>query len=156
MVLAEMATKWPERYGTYTLGVPYVGAPRQKCDVTFGTPPQWEIWMEAKLLRLIGDNGKPNDNMLMHILSPYPYHRSALTDCIKLTASEFSGRRVILIFGYDYQQWEMDPAIDAFEALASQRVDLISRHSASFANLVHPIHHAGKVIAWEIQRKHGR
>jgi len=27
----------------------------------------------------MGDNGKPNDNMLMHILSPYPAHRSALT-----------------------------------------------------------------------------
>jgi hypothetical protein len=36
------------------------------------------------MLRLMGDNGKPNDNMLMHILSPYPSHRSALTDCQKL------------------------------------------------------------------------
>ena len=30
------------------------------------------IIQEVKMLRLMGDNGKPNDNMLMHILSPYP------------------------------------------------------------------------------------
>jgi hypothetical protein len=33
------------------------------------------------MLRLLGDNGKLNDNMLMHVLSPYQAHRSALTDC---------------------------------------------------------------------------
>jgi hypothetical protein len=49
----------------------------------------------------MGDNGKPNDNMLMHILSPYPSHRSALTDCQKLAASGFSGSLAILIYGYD-------------------------------------------------------
>lgn len=36
------------------------------------------------MLRLFGDNAKLNDNMLMHLLSPYPAHRSALTDCEKL------------------------------------------------------------------------
>jgi len=45
----------------------------------------------VKMLRLMGDNSKPNDNMLMHILSPYPSHRSALTDCQKLAASGFQG-----------------------------------------------------------------
>ena len=33
------------------------------------------------MLRFMGDNGKLNDNIVMHILSPYPEHRSALTDC---------------------------------------------------------------------------
>lgn len=134
-------------------GVPYMGAPRQKCDLAFGTPPDWEMMIEVKLLRLIGDNGKPNDNMLMHILSPYPTHRSALTDCTKLTADASPGRKVILIFGYEYEQWEMDPAIRAFEALATQRVELMSRNVASFANLIHPIHRSGKVFAWEIRAR---
>jgi hypothetical protein len=34
----------------------------------------------VKMLRLMSDNNKPNDNMLMHILWPYLAHRSALTD----------------------------------------------------------------------------
>jgi hypothetical protein len=34
--------------------------------------PSWEWAIEIKMPRLMGDNGKPNDNMLMHILSPYP------------------------------------------------------------------------------------
>jgi hypothetical protein len=40
--------------------------------------------------RILGDNGKLNDNMLMHILSPYPQHRSAVTDCNKLRAGTIS------------------------------------------------------------------
>ena len=45
---------------------------RQKCDLCVGTPLTWEWAVEIKMLRLMGDNGKPNHNMLMHILSPYP------------------------------------------------------------------------------------
>jgi hypothetical protein len=52
------------------------------------------------MLRLMGDNGKPNDNMLMHIVSPYSSHRSALTDCQKLAASGFSESLAVLIYGY--------------------------------------------------------
>jgi hypothetical protein len=56
--------------------VPYpIG--RQKCDLCIGVPPSWEWAVEIKMLRLMGDNGKPNDNMLRHILSPYPNDRSA-------------------------------------------------------------------------------
>ena len=49
--------------------------------------PVWDWAIEAKMLRMFGDNGKLNDNMLMHVLSPYPAHRSALTDCGKLAHS---------------------------------------------------------------------
>jgi hypothetical protein len=76
------------------------------------------------MLRLMGDNGKPNDNMLMHILSPYPSHRSALTDCQKLAASSFSGSLSVLIYGYDYDALPMEPAVEAFEQLAAHRVRL--------------------------------
>jgi hypothetical protein len=34
----------------------------------------WGWAIEVKMLRLMGDNGKLNDNMVMHILSPYPAH----------------------------------------------------------------------------------
>jgi hypothetical protein len=77
-------------------------ASRQRCDWCLGSPPSWDCAIEAKLLRLFGDNGKINDNMLTHILSPYPAQRSAPTDCDKLVASGLRGRKAILIFGYDY------------------------------------------------------
>jgi hypothetical protein len=101
------------------------------------------------LLRILGDNGKPNDNMLMHILSPYPQHRSAVTDCEKLRAAKFPGRSAILIFGYAYQGWPLEPAIDAFEHMARGKGNLGERHEAQFANLCHPVHHAGAVFVWE-------
>ena len=49
----------------------------------------------------MGDNGKPNNNMLMHILSPYPNGRSALTDCVKLVESGLNGPKAILIYRFD-------------------------------------------------------
>ena len=50
------------------------------------------------MLRLVDDNGNPNDNMLMHILSPYPNDRSALTDCLKLANSGLVGRKAVVIY----------------------------------------------------------
>jgi hypothetical protein len=47
--------------------------------------------------------------MLMHVLSPYPAHRSALTDCQKLVRSDLPGRKAIVVFGYDYNDWPMNP-----------------------------------------------
>lgn len=76
------------------------------------------------MLRLMGDNGKPNDNMLMHILSPYPADRSALTDCSKLANSGLCGRKAVVIYGFDYPGLPMDPAVKAFETLAKERVHI--------------------------------
>jgi hypothetical protein len=102
------------------------------------------------MLRLMGDNSKPNDNMLMHILSPYPSHRSALTDCQKLAASGFSGSLAVLIYGYDYDALPMEPAVEAFEQLAESRVRLGPRQAASFDGLIHPVHRRGAVFVWEV------
>jgi hypothetical protein len=115
----------------------------------------WDWVIEAKMLRLVGDNGKLNHNMLMHILSPYPEHRSALTDCDKLVASGLTGRRAIVIFGYDYDGWALDPAIEAFETLALERVIRGGRHEAAYGHLMHPVHQRGRVFAWEIASKAG-
>jgi len=139
-------------YAAQTFNVPYPGASRQRCDWCLGSPPLWDWAIEAKTLRLFGDNGKLNDNMLMHVLTPYPAHRSALTDCGKLAASGLAGRKAIVIFGYDYDGWMMDPAIEAFEALASERVVLGDRHEAAYDHLVHPVHRRGRVFAWKVVR----
>jgi hypothetical protein len=81
LVLDELRTLAPERFSSYQLGVPYPESPRQKCDLCIGRLRNWEWAAEVKMLRFLGDNGKENSNILMHILSPYPAHRSALTDC---------------------------------------------------------------------------
>jgi hypothetical protein len=102
LVLAELRRDHPALYGSVRTGVPYPNSLRQKCDLLI-SPSGGRSWaVEVKMLRLMGDNGKPNDNMLMHILSPYSSHRSALTDCQKLAASGFSGSLGVLIYGYDY------------------------------------------------------
>jgi len=150
LVMSELTRTHPTTYGSVRLGVPYPNAPRQKCDLLI-TPSEGQSWaIEVKMLRLMGDNGKPNDNMLMHILSPYPRHRSALTDCQKLSGSGFVEAPAILIYGYDYDQWPMEPAVEAFEQLARHRVQLGSRHSASFDGLIHPVHQRGAAFVWEI------
>jgi hypothetical protein len=140
-------------YDSYRLGVPYGDGSKQACDVCIGSPDSWSWAVEVKMLRLMGDNGKPNDNILMHILSPYPAHRSALTDCEKLVGSTLAPRKAIMIYGYDYDRWPMDPVIDAFETLARERVDLGGRVTASFGGLIHLVHREGRVFGWELRKQ---
>ena len=152
LVLAELRRDHPALYGSVQTGVPYPNSPRQKCDLLV-TPSGGRAWaVEAKMLRLMGDNGKPNDNMLMHILSPYPDDNSALTDCQRLAASSFSGSLAVLLYGYDYDARSMEPAVQAFEQLAMQRVRLGPRQVASFEGLIHPVHRRGGVFVWEVDR----
>jgi hypothetical protein len=152
LVLAELRRDHPALYGSVQTGVPYPNSPRQKCDLLI-TPSGGRSWaVEAKMLRLMGDNGKPNDNILMHILSPYPDDNSALTDCQRLAASGFSGSLAVLIYGYDYNARSMEPAVEAFEQLAMQRVRLGPRQVASFDGLIHPVHRRGGVFVWGVDR----
>jgi hypothetical protein len=81
LVTDEMVLYHPALYkDSIVTSVPYPEFPRQKCDFCIGNASSWEWAIEVKMLRFLGDNGKLNDNILMHILSPYPEHRSALTD----------------------------------------------------------------------------
>jgi len=151
LVGAELQRFAPGTYaGRLAYGVAYPESPRQKCDLCVGAAPNWERAVEIKMLRILGDNGKANDNILMHLLSPYPAHRSALTDCDKLVASQLGRRKAILVYGYDADAWPLEPAIGAFEALARARVGLGKRLSTEFRGLVHPVHSKGGVFAWEL------
>ena len=146
LVMEELVGAKPDVYQGHSTGVPYPGlSPIRRCDLVVGA---WAV--EAKMLRIMGDNGKPNDNMLMHILSPYPQHRSALTDCRKLGESSLGPHKGILIFGYAYEAWPMEPTITAFEALAAREVSLGDRQTASVEGLLHPVHQRGAVFGWEI------
>jgi hypothetical protein len=114
------------------------------------TEEEWFI--EVKMMRVMDDNGMPNENILTHILSPYPEHRSALTDCKKLLSSGLVGRHGIIICGYEYPGWPLEPVISAFELLAARDVNLSSRKTAFFSELVHPIHRSGAVFGWELRQ----
>ena len=138
----------PARLPPVRLQVPYPAVSRQSCDLVLAGSPGWAI--EVKMLRLYGDNGKTNDNMLLHLLSPYAKHRSAVTDCEKLNGSGFPQRKAIVIFGYESKDLPLAEGIDAFEALARQRVALSGPCVAAFENLVHPVHACGCVYGWEI------
>jgi hypothetical protein len=51
LVTAEMMACFPEKYGgRISLGVPYPGAPRQKCDFCVGADDEWEWAIEVKML----------------------------------------------------------------------------------------------------------
>jgi hypothetical protein len=151
MVMANLSQHSPALYGgAFALQVPYPMAPRSKLDIAFGNEGRWRLCIEVKMLRLMGDNGLVNDNMLMHILSPYPAHRSAVTDTEKLLRSGFSGEKGLVIYAYEYPKWSSLPAIEAFEALATRRVCLERVASAASSGLVHPVHTDITVYGWRI------
>lgn len=149
LAVAEMQAAHFARYSGVSFDVPYPDKLRQKCDLLVAGVSE-ALFIECKLLRILGDNGKPNDNMFMHILSPNPQHRSALTDCQKLRQSGFDGCKAILIFGYEGSGWPLEPAIDAFEVIAEKQGSLGPRSSASFSGLCHPVHTSGEVFIWKV------
>ena len=150
LVMNELAERRPDEYAGFETGVQYSEFPRQRCDLCLGEPPVWDWAIEVQMLRFLGDNGRRKDNILAHVLSPYPQHRSALTDCEKLARSTLGKRKALLIYGFDHDDWPLDPAIDSFENLAGRKVRLGPRESAMFLDLVHPVHTNGRVFGWEI------
>jgi hypothetical protein len=83
LAMAELSLQQPSMYSLYRRDVPYPNMPRQLCDLVLQYEPGQAVWaLEFKLLRLAGDNGKPNDNMLMHLLSPYASHRSGPLEAV--------------------------------------------------------------------------
>jgi hypothetical protein len=146
LALAEMRLSQPDVWDT-AKSSRYPGS-RQTCDLCVGEGPEWAI--EVKLARVGRDNGTYEDTAVKKILSPYEDDRSAVTDCLKLAGSAFSGRKAILIYGFEDPARPLAWLIDAFELVASQRVKLGERHETRFDGLVHPIFSAGGVFAWQI------
>jgi hypothetical protein len=124
------------------------------CDLALGAIPEWAI--EVKLARLGRDNGTYEDAAIKKILSPYPDDRSAVTDCMKLARSSFTGKCAILIYGFEDPQRPLDWLIGAFEAVASRTAVLGPRQEAPLRQLVHPVFAAGHVYAWEVFRDAAR
>lgn len=122
---------------------------RSKCDLCI-TSLDGRLFIEIKMMRLFGDNGKTNDNITMYILSPYIQQRSALTDIEKLNESGFDGHKAIVIYGYDYEEYPMIKTMECFEVLAKDKLGF-PRLNHKFGGLVHPIHKKGEIYGWLIK-----
>jgi hypothetical protein len=147
LTLTAMRTLQPDRYERVR-PVSYPSGSRLRCDLGFGEPLEWVV--EVKMARAFGDNGKLDDTYLKDLLSPYERDHSALTDARKLLA--FACRRAILVYGFDYPEMSrpLGPALDALELLLRACVNIGPRASCGFDGLLHPVHSAGRVTAWEV------
>src|SRR5204863_4952597 len=99
--------------------------------------------------RVMRDNGTDEPAAVKKILSPYLADGSAVTDAWRLSTSEFSCRKAMLIYGFDDPTRPLLDLIDAFEAVAKRYVRLGLRWEGTLAELVHPIHRSGSVFVWE-------
>lgn len=124
---------------------------RKECDLKFKLKNE-VIFSEVKMMRIMGDNNKANDNIFMHIFSPYELQNSALTDGIKLLKSGFEGTKSIIIYGYDYENFPLLKTIELYEKIAKEFYSISERYSSSFENLVHPVHQKGNVFGWIIEK----
>ena len=56
-----------------------------------------------------------------------------------------------MIYGFEYPDRPLEPAIHALERLASEQVELGVRVTAPLRDLVHIVHASGMVFAWEVR-----
>jgi hypothetical protein len=61
-----------ERWSDYEIGVPYPNDRGKTCDWAIGSGPRWQWAIEVKMLRMLGDNNKPDDAMIKKILLALP------------------------------------------------------------------------------------
>ena len=116
-------------------------------------PNQWQI--EFKILRPFGDNGKEAENWSQNLLHPYCGNISAISDCLKLLASNRKERKAVIVFGYEQNpaQIFLDPCVCGFEILANQLFGIIlsQRVECKITGLTHPVHQVLRVFGWEVE-----
>ena len=79
---------------------------RKKCDIAYGTKNK--MYIEAKAMRRLRNNGSPEEFIMVDILSPYEGDGSVLGDIKKLLDSEFNGQKAIIIYGYTLREPEQE------------------------------------------------
>ena len=85
------------------------------------------------------------------ILSPYKADGSAVTDAVRLSTSEFTCRKAVIIYAYAYEKFEIEPMMQAFELQATTLCRLGPARIARFSGLQHPVQNRGAVYGWEVQ-----
>jgi hypothetical protein len=115
-------------------------------------PGEWAL--EFKITRPFGDNGREAENWSVNLLHPYPGNVSSIGDCFKLLALDGPERRAVVVIGYEHTPAIIDltPLVDSFEVVARNvaSVSLSQRIEKRHAGLVHPVHQAVRIFAWEV------
>lgn len=146
--LAELKNRFPEKY--------HEAVTKRRPDLLI--PGQWQV--ELKIVRPFGDNGKEAENWSQNVLHPYRGNTSSLGDCMKLSESNLSERKAIIVFGYEHTppQITLETCIQGFEILATQLIalNLSPRLEEVRAPLRHPVHQMLRVYAWEILKAGAR
>ena len=112
----------------------------------------WAI--EVKIARPFGDNGKEAENWSVNLLHPYRGNVSSIGDCYKLLDLEIPERRAVLVIAYEHNPSQIDltPLVESFEVVARNvaHIRLGPRVEERHDSLIHPIHQAVRLFAWEV------
>lgn len=115
-------------------------------------PNEWAL--EFKIVRPFGDNGKEAENWSVNLLHPYRGNTSAIGDCIKLIEKGGIERMAVVVIGYEHAPPKIDltTLIKSFEVVAERvaNVELSSKIEIRRTGLIHPVHQAVRVFAWEV------
>jgi hypothetical protein len=130
----------------------YRNSVRTKRNPDLLIPNEWA--MEFKITRPFGDNDKEAENWSVNLLHPYPGNVSTIGDCYKLTNYPGPERRAVVVIGYEHTPPKIDltPLVIAFEAIARQAQGFkpSERVEIRREGLIHPVHRALRLFAWEI------
>lgn len=130
----------------------YHGAVRTKRCPDLLIPSEWAV--EFKITRPFGDNGKEAENWSVNLLHPYPGNVSTIGDCYKLAKHEGPERRAVFVIGYEHLPPRIDltPLVESLERIAEHvaGMTLSPRLETRHAPLIHPVHQALRVFAWEL------
>jgi hypothetical protein len=130
----------------------YRNSARTKRNPDLLIPNEWA--MEFKITRPFGDNDKEAENWSVNLLHPYPGNVSSIGDCYKLTTHPGPEKRAVVVIGYGHTppKIALTPLVTAFEAIARQALGfkLSERVEIRREGLIHPVHSALRLFAWEI------
>lgn len=120
------------------------------------------IWkrhqIEAKLLRLRGDNGRLSQYMFRKIFSPFKSN-SLMGDAEKLLESDLNGQKALLGIYYEREDEPQDKL--NFENISEKikndlefwhDITVEEEYTASFEGLQHPVHERGEVAVWKLSQ----
>ena len=112
----------------------------------------WAI--EFKIARPFGDNGKEAENWSVNLLHPYRGNVSSIGDCFKLLDLRIPERKAVVVIGYEHIPAKIDltPLVESFEILATNvaHIRLGPRIETRRDQLIHPVHQAVRIFAWEL------
>ena len=130
----------------------YQGSVQTRRTPDLFIPGQWAI--EFKIARPFGYNGKEAENWSVNLLHPYPGNESTVGDCLKLRELQGPERKAVIVIGYEHipPRIDLTPLVRSFEVVAKEvaGIRLSERIDLSEEGLIHPVHQAVKVFAWEV------